>query len=95
MKKTTKAATIEAARKWEDANRRKKEAEREEKEARAILEAALDAASVDMLEAGAYIITREHTTRRALNQRKLKEEHPDIVAAFTEPQARVTFKVTK
>ena len=94
MRKTTKQATILAAKKWEEANRRKKEAEKEEKELRAQLLAALDAAGVDMLEAGGYIISRKRTTRHAINQKRLKEELPNIAQEYTEPQTVTRFDVS-
>ena len=95
MKKTTSKAVIQAAANYNKAHAEKKRAEQIEKEARAALLEALDAAGVDAMEAGAYLVTRGTSTRRALNQKRLKEERPEIVEAYTEPQTVTRFNVDK
>ena len=95
MKTTTNLITIKAAADAEKAARLAKKWAAKEKAARALLELDMDALNTDILLAGDYLITRSTSTYRALNQKRLKAEHPEIVEAYTEQKPRRHFNVDK
>lgn len=95
MKKTTRKNAVQIAQSLSDALALEKQARREGKEARAAAGQLLDAFGVDTLQCGDYIITREKPTRKALNQKRLKEERPEIVEAYTEPQTFTRWSVNQ
>lgn len=59
------------------------------------LQSELDSRQVDKIETGMFNIFWKLTESQVLNQKKIKEEYPDIVAKCTESQVKTYFKVNQ
>lgn len=65
-----------------------------EKEHRSQIEAALGEGEIGQID-GETVVTWTHSKQNQLKQSKLKEDYPEIAAAYTELVERRTFKVVK